>query len=394
MPKTAWIASRNNLSLNAATRYICVCMGTSNAFLTESLHTLRFQEAGTLSDLNVRIISNDHTSVVFTSRINTANGNLTVSYGASETGEKQDSTHTDTVAVGDTVALQVVASGGTAAVCTLVGFVFTSTSNRVVHYANSTSITVNFSSETRFTQMCGRVVFGTVEADRRFRALTPGTLKTLLIRGTNNGANPMTFGTRIFRNGSSFNGNLSVTIAAAASDGEDNTNTDVIKQGDEVCIYCTTGAGMVSSTFTELALEFLSSDGFQYVTSVSEGTFAAGLTNYMPIGGDLFGSTTELEQQSRANLALQYKRMSCYVQSNTLTASSTVRFRKNGSDGNQVITIPAGQTGFFQDSTNEDTALASDEVNYQLVTGGTGTDITLEYIASLANEQRRFLLMR
>lgn len=47
-----------------------------------------------------------------------------------------------------------------------------------------------------------------------------------------------------------------------------------------------------------------------------------------------------------------------YIAYNTRVTDTLIRFINNGSVGNQILTIPAGATGFFQDTTNSDVVTA------------------------------------
>ena len=54
-----------------------------------------------------------------------------------------------------------------------------------------------------------------------------------------------------------------------------------------------------------------------------------------------------------------------------LDGASTIRVRKNGANGNQVVSFAASTTGTAEDTTNTDSVAAGDELNYSVVIGGT-----------------------
>lgn len=93
-------------------------------------------------------------------------------------------------------------------------------------------------------------------------------------------------------------------------------------------------------------------------------------------------TTTETNSGVKARLAGTYSQMTCRVNTNTITASSTLTFRKNSVNGNLTITIPTSTTGKFADETHTDTVLGNgtESINYQLVTGGSGTSLSLGHI--------------
>ena len=376
------VGSRSGLSMEAATRYLSIGHGMPLAFITEANSQVVFREPGTLSKLWVRVNSNDHTSLAYRVRINGSDGNLTCSYGSSETGIKKDDTNSDAVAAGDTLSLSAVASGGTAAAHVVWVLVFTPTTDSPTLYTNQANFDVSTSSVTEFIGFAGRSSLGSVEADHRFRALVAGRLKYLRLRGTNNGANTVTFRSRV--NG--VNGNLVVAIAGGGSHGEDTTNEDTIAAGDDIGLSVTTGAGMVASSFPLLHCTFIPDSGFQYVSMMDQAFLSPSTTYYFSAGGSLDSFATEAECSLEARFAQRLSKLAIYVSTNGNSSSSTFRLRINGANSTQVITIGAGVTGFLQDATHTDDVAAGDLIDYQLVTGAGGSDITLTYAVMLSEE--------
>lgn len=108
------------------------------------------------------------------------------------------------------------------------------------------------------------------------------------------------------------------------------------------------------------------------VLHISSGTNTVndGLTRYLPAGLSQAGVATGAE----AATALYYPAgtisfLSVYVSSNAMSASSTFRIRKNTANGNSIVTIGAGVTGLFTDTSNTDTTSAGDVIAYQIITG-------------------------
>ena len=62
---------------------------------------------------------------------------------------------------------------------------------------------------------------------------------------------------------------------------------------------------------------------------------------------------------------------------NTVTADSIVKVRKNGADTSISTTILASTTGDFIDSTNTELFADTDDINLVLITGATGTSMTI-----------------
>lgn len=65
------------------------------------------------------------------------------------------------------------------------------------------------------------------------------------------------------------------------------------------------------------------------------------------------------------------------ILTNDHTGASTMRVRKNGANGNQLLSIPASTTGEFEDLVNTDVVAAGDLMNIQLIIGAGGTTFTL-----------------
>lgn len=362
---------------------MAVGTGMPTAFLTEAFSTITFRRSGTLSKLYVRVISNDHTSLTFTLRKNGADGNLNVAYGSSATGVQTDDVNTDTIAAGDTVSLKVIGAGGTAAQPTLMAFVWTPDAGSPVVFFNGNNAGIGNSDVTEFIQFVGRSNVDATEANRRFRALAAGRLEHLQVLGTNQGANTITFRSRV----NSANGAQSVAIASSGSNGEDTTNHDDVAADDDIGLSSTTGAGMATSNFPLFSCVFDADPDFQYVTGTipAATSVLAGVTEYFPLGGDLTGiAGVESDYQTRAAFEQRLSKLTIYIVENTLTASSTLRIRINGADGSQAVTIPSGATGLFQDLVNQDVVAAGDLLTYQFQAGGTGTEIRPSYVAMLS----------
>jgi hypothetical protein len=101
--------------------------------------------------------------------------------------------------------------------------------------------------------------------------------------------------------------------------------------------------------------------------------FGAGNTRYAICGiARLAQLAVEADAQRTVRTPGVYSKLSLRVVTNNTTGSSTVKFRKNGADGNQTITIGAGVTGEFIDASNTDSAADGDEICYQVINGGGG----------------------
>lgn len=112
-------------------------------------------------------------------------------------------------------------------------------------------------------------------------------------------------------------------------------------------------------------------------------TYGANLTRFAPIGGATTAITTETASQITYESAGVLSNLFIFVATNTVSAASTFRTRKNIANGAQSTSITASTTGIFEDNANTDSVVAGDEVNYSLVTGATGTSMTISQMATL-----------
>lgn len=111
-------------------------------------------------------------------------------------------------------------------------------------------------------------------------------------------------------------------------------------------------------------------------------TFLVNATNYLSIGGLTTAITTEANAQITYRSAGTLANLFADIKTNTVTAASTLRSRKNTANGNQSVSVGSSLTGVFEDTVNSDTVAAADKLNYQVVTGATGTSMVIVQFAS------------
>lgn len=116
--------------------------------------------------------------------------------------------------------------------------------------------------------------------------------------------------------------------------------------------------------------------------AVTAQTLNANATYWHAIGDSRLtnASGTEVDEYVTRRTAGTFSGLCVRVTANTVTATSTVRFRKNQANGNQAVSIGSSSTGEFQDTTNTDTVAAGDKANFQTSTGATGTSMTATVI--------------
>jgi hypothetical protein len=85
------------------------------------------------------------------------------------------------------------------------------------------------------------------------------------------------------------------------------------------------------------------------------------------------------------NNGFKFSELTCNVTSNSITGNSTVNLRKNAGNADPSLSISANATGIFNDNTDTYTAAATDAMNYQIVTGSTGTSMSISFIEVYSN---------
>ncbi len=94
---------------------------------------------------------------------------------------------------------------------------------------------------------------------------------------------------------------------------------------------------------------------------------------YIGVSGPTYDRSSETMVQQRAKGTNQvFSHLSTYVFFNSADAAVVFTFRKNGGDGNQQLSIPAGTTGYYEDTVNTDSVSTGDN----LATEGDASAVT------------------
>ena len=240
-----------------------------------------------------------------------------------------------------------------------------------------------FSATQFYRQGLGRLQSGdsSTEAQSQRRYHTAGALSGLAVHVSANTftSTTCTFVSRI--NGSS--GNLICSYAAGVTGWvSDTTHSDTVTDDQKVCYAVNTGTdGLKTITFTAINVAYTATSAttvpYGWVSGPSGATASlttASQTYYFPLEG--FGSGTssyETSESSQSKMLLRaagtLENLQCYMLTNTNTNAATLVSRKNGGNGNQTVSITAGTTGFFEDTTHSDAVVSGDVANYLITTG-------------------------
>ena len=144
---------------------------------------------------------------------------------------------------------------------------------------------------------------------------------------------------------------------------------------DKLCIQFVPGAATNTLSFQNSNLFSATTDTVtRLILTMTVNITTASTTWYLPLAGDVQSLvTTETTAKSRMRKAGTLKNYGCYVQANRAT-TTTLRIRKNGGNGNGVVSITGGgAAGWYEDTSNTDTVSAGEDWNWS-ITSGTGAD--------------------
>lgn len=356
--ESAWIGCGGSaISYASSTTYYGPWGGNIPAQTSETQALLACRTPGTLQNLYVLVSANSRTTdTVIMTRIAGSDGNLTITIPAGATGLFSDTSHTDTVEDGDLWGLKLVA-GASAQSVTIVGV--------------SAELVSLGQAKTPITTRTNVTITSTPPFNREFPwGGAPNLLATVAGGGgfaeagiashlqAINNAGAVTIRTRL--NGS--NGAQSV-VGSGAGLYEDASNTDTVARGDGFSgIIETSGSG--SNSVQQAGIVYDVGVANQSVTMSSlAGSLGNGQTRYNPVWGQ--GLQTA-EVQTPAPVAGTLSRLTIRVLSNASSSDVIVVLRINGTDATQTITIPAGATGAFTDTTHTDLVSPGDLVSVKM----------------------------
>lgn len=372
----------------SATRY--QHLGCNNRFnddeTTEANAQITYRSGGVFSNLSINILTNDRGTSTYRTRKNAGNGSMVVSITG--TGEFEDTVNTDAVTAGEEWNYSMVTgAGGTVFTYRIASVIFNATTNSVSRLVSEFSATnINTASSTLVGPLAGDgITTETTDSNNGIIYRTAGTLSNLFARVS---ANARTTTSTIRSRINSANGNLTFSVTAGATGFfEDTSNSDSVAIGDLVNCAIVTGTGTENMTMRSVAADFTTTNNQFMYSAASNGaqTVLVGVTTYYPFAGALRTSTTEADMQAEPNLIFTGSLAQANITANTVVESSTVRLRINGGNGNQVVSLTGLTTGVFQDTSNVDSIVADDLINYSLVTGATGTSLVIRSISMVGS---------
>jgi enamine deaminase RidA (YjgF/YER057c/UK114 family) len=320
-----------------------------------------------------------NTNITF--QVNKANTSITVIYTSGQTGIKEDTSNTATVAATDEILWTSVvandASGATTITYTLFKIEFTPTTagNTITVFGGTGNNTINAASTTRYFPINGGLNTAAAETSAKYRMRFAGTASNLYVHaGSNARTTNTTFGTR----DTGANGTQSVTYTSGQTGTkEDTTNTDTLSVGDDFDYYVTTDTGTENLDVKVVTVQVVNTNNyFALLSALGQGSaVATGVTTYYAVAGSLIStSTTEANTQMYSQFTFTASEMVVWVSANTSTSGSCViTVRDNGAGNGLAVTYTFGQTGLLNDTDTQEITSATDEIDYQVVNSGNGT---------------------
>lgn len=252
---------------------------------------------------------------------------------------------------------------------------------KTVMAGSSTNTTTSTANTTQWCTLAGDKIMASSEANGQVPMRAAGTLSDFALRLGANSVNTSTVFT-VRKNGADTTCVISVGSGATGLF-EDTTHSFTVTAGDLVVVRAVPGTSGTyaphhfkmefdtdaSTTKTVSRIGTTCGSGNTGHTSASTSYYYS-IASAIPTGGTT--NSTESVAQETEQYSATYKNFGVRINSNSRSTTTTGRFRKNGANGNQTVSIGSSATGWFEDTTNTDSVVAGNLTNFQLTTG-TGT---------------------
>lgn len=358
------------------TRYMPAFGNLGTPTATEAIYQVMVRDFYTWKNLYVRVITNTITDVagaVFRSRVATAtNGNQVVTYGSDETGVKEDTSNTDSLADGALIEYQVVTAteAGTNTVT------FTIISSLLAHSGqiniqgsngNAPSLTVD-----AYLLIAGRPLSNTTEDNNEVMIRQAATWSRLYTYVTSNTGTGSTVITDRKNNAA---GGQSVSYATTEVGAkEDTSNSTSYAAGDTADFFVDiTGTVTIAP---ELVTCETSGGGLRFITNSATGIAVA---NYYPLNGPTTTQATEANVGVKSRGTQTFKNLYVRVGANAQDNNTAIAFREDASSTISV-TYAAAETGVKEETSTTASPTSTELLNYAVLPTGAG-NITASLIS-------------
>ena len=371
-------------------RYVAV-FGSSNNPTVTGEQEAPIRQAGIFSNLFVYSPTNtasvNSTVTLQKSQVDTA---LLVTYGADQTGIKENTSDTVSFAATDEAQWEVTVpneAGSNTLTINLIKVEFApdTAGNSMVVLGGSGTTNYTTASATRFINANGTIAPTSSETFMKWRARLAFASSNLWTYVTSNArTTDTTFTTR--KNGAA-GGQITTYTSGQTGAKEDTSGTDSIAVGDDFDYAITTLAGTEQITFNVCCSNLVNTGGlFPLVVGSSAGAgVAAGVTTYYAVGGGTATtSTIEADYQMYPRFTFTAQELGVMVSAFAgSTGSATITLRDNGAGSGISVNYTVGQTGLKNDSVNtSEITSGTDEIDYEINNGANGT-ITITWMSIL-----------
>ena len=229
-----------------------------------------------------------------------------------------------------------------------------------------------------FYPIYGQLQLDTAETDRSIRQRIAGTFSNLSVRINATGT------TRVIRfRAGGVNGNQVVSPGNGLSGNfEDTANTDTPSDGDDLAILLTESG--TNPTLFWLGLVFAAASGTATLFgTASTNTIASAITRYSNVSYSA-QETTEANAQRLVRSAGTWQELFVHISANATDGTANIRSRINSANGNQLVQVPANTSGFFEDTTNTDSIVSGDLINYSVQTAAGSGNISYRMCSHVA----------
>ena len=391
MVKAVLVTSRGNIAgtqgitTAGATQYWWLGQATLSPSAAEANRAPTWRTSGVISKLYVRVVANSTTAQsTVTVRKNTANTDLVVNIPAGQTGVFETTGETLTIVDGDKTCYRTVSGGTGTLQFSILSCLFDAATNCVTKLF-AWPYAINTPSATHYLIVTGTFSGTTaVEANVEHTIKVAGTAKNAYLYVA---ANTRTTDTTYTLRKNRADTAITFTFTGGETGVKEDTSNQISYSVDDKIdwkIVTGIGTGTVSVGLSSSEFE-TSSQGWLDAGTVggsADITIGPGVTEYYSIGaGVMEGVTNEADAQVSLRVPTILTNLTVFARANTITAPTTLRLRINGVDGNQVVNIGPSTTGFIVDTTHTDVVQSNDVIDYQIITGATGTTLTIAQIA-------------
>lgn len=338
--------------------------------------------AHTLQNIGCQVILNSSgvNSTNWVSRIGAADGNQLAVLTSSVTGYIQDTTHTDSISVGNLTncAFHGVSGGPDTEITSHNVVVLNTSPLQEMAWGCQASIDANSLSLSGASDAFLPIMGGSgTSANTSEATSTANTQLTVRAAGvfkglqatltTNTTGSAITFQ----KNGGNGNQTIAPGTTAAAANTQDTTHTDSVVSGDTVNVKYNAGSHTMNTIFH--GLSFLGTTSAQDLMTTAGSTFTSA-SSFMAVGGSWGSNTVESQSQIKWHIGGTWDRLRVRLQSNSLSTNQTVISRNATANGNQVVTMIAGSgAATLEDTTHTDSVSGDALVNYANVASGSPT---------------------